>query len=69
MLSLNNPIVKSHLGSGSPFLRKDEIALEMEQYKVKAIIRVLKIVIRNKVCTYYEELGLGSIILYNYSYD
>lgn len=69
VLSLNNPIVRPHLGSRSPFLWKDEIALEMEQRKVKTMIQVLKILIRNTVCTYYEKQRLGFIILCNYSYD
>lgn len=69
VLSLNNPIVRSHLRSRSLFLRKDEISLEMEQCKVNTMIHVLKILIRNKVCTYYEKQKLGSIILCNYSYD
>lgn len=42
VLSLNNPIVRPHLRSRSPFLRKDEIALELEQCKVNTIIHVLK---------------------------
>lgn len=69
VLSLNNPIVRLHLGSRSLFLREDEIALEMEQHKVKAMIQVLKILIRNKVCTYYERQRSGTIIPCNNNYD
>lgn len=41
----------------------------MEQCKVNTMIQVLKILIRNKACTYYEKQRLGSIISNNYSYD
>lgn len=69
VLSQNNPIVRPHLRSRSLFLRQDEIPLEMEQCKVKAKIQMLKILIRNKVCIYYERQMSGTIIPCNNYYD